>query len=98
MLEREGILRKDPDPTHKQKLVYSLTRAGIALLPILAEIGLWSVKHREVDPARLGHAVALGEGGKALQEEIMRQLEREHLTPPSGSSPGSSSPPSTPGS
>jgi DNA-binding HxlR family transcriptional regulator len=78
MLEREGIIRKDADPGHKQKFLYSLTRKGIDLLPILAEIGLWSAKHQPVDPERIGHARELGRGGKPLQKKMMKALEARH--------------------
>ena len=78
MLEREGIIRKASDPGHKQKFIYSLTRKGIDLLPILAEIGLWSAKHQPVDPERIGHARKLGQGGKPLQKKMMKALEAQH--------------------
>src|SRR5688500_8935516 len=36
-----GLLTKADDPTHKQKAIYSLTDKGIALLPIIVQIGAW---------------------------------------------------------
>ena len=36
-----GVLTKSDDPTHKQKAIYSLTEKGIALLPIIVQIGAW---------------------------------------------------------
>ena len=36
-----GVLTKADDPTHKQKAIYSLTEKGIALLPIIVQIGAW---------------------------------------------------------
>ena len=38
-LVEHGILTKADDPTHKQKAIYSLTEKGIALLPIVVQIG-----------------------------------------------------------
>src|SRR5690348_8172465 len=38
MLEREGIITKEDDPDHKQKVIYRLTARGIDLLPIIVEI------------------------------------------------------------
>ena len=35
------MLTKSDDPTHKQKAIYSLTEKGIALLPIIIQIGAW---------------------------------------------------------
>ena len=80
MLEREGIISKRPDPEHKQKYIYSLTAAGIDLLPLMVEIGGWSLKHRNVDPAKCEHAEWLMKGGKELQKEIRKGLVKEHLT------------------
>jgi DNA-binding HxlR family transcriptional regulator len=79
MLEREGIISKSPDPEHKQKYIYSLTAAGIDLLPLMAEIGTWSMRHRNVDPAKNKHVEGLVKGGKELQKEIRKNLMKEHL-------------------
>jgi DNA-binding HxlR family transcriptional regulator len=79
MLEREGIITKSPDPDHKQKFIYSLTEAGIDLLPIIIEIGAWSLKHREVDPEKAKHAEMLVKGGKELQKEMRKGLMKEHV-------------------
>ena len=80
MLEREGIITKRPDPDHKQKYIYSLTAAGIDLLPLMVEIGAWSLKHRNVDQAKGKHAEMLVKGGKELQKEIRNNLMKEHLS------------------
>ncbi|MBK8956801.1 MAG: helix-turn-helix transcriptional regulator [Saprospiraceae bacterium] len=46
-LEKEGFINKLEDDHHKQKIVYSLTEKGIAMMPIIIEIGLWSDKYGE---------------------------------------------------
>jgi len=79
MLEREGIVSKRPDTEHKQKYIYSLTAAGIDLLPLMVEIGAWSLKHRDVDSAKSKHAEMMVKGGKELQKEIRKSLVKEHL-------------------
>jgi DNA-binding HxlR family transcriptional regulator len=79
MLEREGVIRKSKDPGHKQKYIYSLTPVGIDLLPIMVEIGNWSLKHRPVDKKKKKHAEMLAKGGKELQKEIRKNLAKEHL-------------------
>jgi DNA-binding HxlR family transcriptional regulator len=56
MLEREGIISKKPDPEHKQKYIYSLTAAGIDLLPLMVEIGSWSLKQRDYYPDKTEHS------------------------------------------
>lgn len=78
MLERQGILKKDPDPDHKQKFIYSLTPIGIDLLPIMVEIGGWSLKNRPVDPEKGRHAQMLVKGGTELQKEIRKDLLKQH--------------------
>jgi DNA-binding HxlR family transcriptional regulator len=40
-LVENGVLTKSDDATHKQKAIYSLTEKGIALLPIIIQIGAW---------------------------------------------------------
>jgi len=79
MLERESILTKIPASDHKQKYIYSLTPKGIDLLPIMVEIGAWSLKHKPVDTKKHKHAVELVKGGKELQKEIRKDLVRQHL-------------------
>src|ERR1700686_4698632 len=36
-----GLLSRRDDPTHKQKVIYSLTEAAIQLVPLLAVMGAW---------------------------------------------------------
>ncbi|WP_425147800.1 winged helix-turn-helix transcriptional regulator [Deinococcus sp.] len=49
MLLAEGILSRAEDPAHTQKVIYSLTEKGIALLPILLQISEWSLQYRPVE-------------------------------------------------
>lgn len=79
MLEREGLISKAGDPDHKQKYIYSLTSKGIDLLPIMVEIGAWSLKYKPVDLSKHQHAQGLVEGGKELQMQIKEDLRRKHL-------------------
>jgi len=71
MLEKEKIIRKSPDPQHKQKIVYSLTEKGIDLLPVILTIGLWSEKHAtiELNPNR---DIILSDAKKSLSQGIKR--------------------------
>jgi DNA-binding HxlR family transcriptional regulator len=78
-LERDGLLTKSPDPEHKQKYVYRLTEAGIDLLPVLVEIGNWSLRHRSVDLVKYKHAGQVAKGGREMLKEIRKGLVREHL-------------------
>ena len=45
LLESNGIVSKSSDPSHKQKIMYSLTQKGIDLVPVLLEVIMWSAKY-----------------------------------------------------
>ena len=79
LLEREGIISKEADPDHKQKNIYSLTSRGIDLLPIIVEIGAWSIKHKPVDLKKHKHAVDLVKSGKKGLVEVKKHLLKEHI-------------------
>jgi len=79
LLEREDIISKANDPDHKQKFIYSLTSKGIDLLPVMVEIGAWSLKYKPVDLKKHKHAQALVKGGKELQKGIKKDLIKKHL-------------------
>jgi DNA-binding HxlR family transcriptional regulator len=50
-LEINGIVIKQTDPAHGSKLLYKLTDKGIALVPLLIEIILWSARYDMNTPA-----------------------------------------------
>jgi DNA-binding HxlR family transcriptional regulator len=71
-----GILRKEGDPTHAQKAVYSLTAKGIDLLPLLVALSAWCQKH---DPTtRRPEAARIVQGGPKVLKQIERELRRDH--------------------
>lgn len=78
-LEAEGIIYKGADPSHKQKIVYSLTEKGIDLFPILIEIARWSIKHKPVDPEKAKKALKIMDGGEAALQAARIALKNEHL-------------------
>lgn len=45
LLESNGLISKSSDPSHKQKIIYRLTRKGIDLVPLLVEVIMWSAKY-----------------------------------------------------
>jgi len=45
LLESNGLISKSIDPSHKQKIIYRLTRKGIDLVPLLVEVIMWSAKY-----------------------------------------------------
>jgi DNA-binding HxlR family transcriptional regulator len=78
-LVSQGILTKTDDPDHKQKAIYSLTEKGIALLPILAEIGFWGREYCPVTTESAANAARLKRGGPDSLKRMMNQLRRAHL-------------------
>ena len=78
-LVEQGIVTKAEDPTHKQKGVYSLSAAGIALLPVLAQMAVWGRKHMPVSEELSIRAQLLEEGGPKLWAEFMDELRETHL-------------------
>jgi DNA-binding HxlR family transcriptional regulator len=79
MLVEQGMLTRSADPGHKQKVIYSLTEKSIALVPVLAQIGIWGRNWLPADPALGESARGLEEGGPSLWEQMMEDLREEHL-------------------
>jgi len=44
-LTEAGVLRKAPHPTDKKKYLYSLSKKGTALKPLLVEMAEWGLTH-----------------------------------------------------
>ena len=80
MLEKEKIIKKEKDPAHKQKLIYSLTEKGIDLAPVIINIGLWSEKYaKKLNP---GRDIILGSSRKNYEKgmtQLRKKLAGEHL-------------------
>jgi len=75
----EGLLTRGSDPTHRQKVIYSLTEKSIALTPVLAQIAIWGRHHTPVSPGADAKARMLEEGGPEFWQQIMDELRAEHL-------------------
>ena len=45
-----GLVTRAPHPDHKQKATYSLTEPAIELLPLIAEMSAWGLRHQPVTP------------------------------------------------
>ncbi|MBL4707775.1 MAG: helix-turn-helix transcriptional regulator [Flavobacteriales bacterium] len=76
-LEESGIIIKTKDSRHKQKNVYSLTQAGIDLMPIIIQMSSWSLSYRKVSEKDRIHVTELLNGGKELQEKMSASLLQE---------------------
>lgn len=82
-LVENGLLTKAEDPTHKQKALYSLTEKGIALLPIIVQIGAWGSRwvpaSKQLDARSRKVIRELQEGGPRVWAELMEELRSKHL-------------------
>src|SRR4051812_49104483 len=74
MLLKVGIVTRAGDPSHRRKAIYSLTEKGIELLPIIAQISLWSRRHMPVDPALAATGEARDRAGPGAVEAQMAEL------------------------
>ena len=81
-LVAEGLLTAAPDPTHKQRTVYSLTEKSIALVPALVALGAWARTHLPTTPELSAPNRVLSEGGSNMQEKFMDELRERHLGQP----------------
>jgi DNA-binding HxlR family transcriptional regulator len=73
-----GLLTRD-DAGAGQRATYSLTEAAIELVPALAHLSWWGVRHRKTSPVLRARAEAQYEGGPELWEEFMDELRKTHL-------------------
>lgn len=73
ILEEEEILVKTVSPVNKSKYLYSLTRKGADLLPIIIEIMDWSATYNKHCPRK-----ALGKKIKKDKAAVIQEL-RESL-------------------
>jgi DNA-binding HxlR family transcriptional regulator len=81
-----GLLTR-ADVGRGRRATYSLTEAAIELVPLLALLGGWGLRHRPSTPTLRVRAELLADGGPALWEDFMAELRSEHLgasLPPGG--------------
>jgi len=78
-LTDQGLVSRAPDPSHKQKVIYSLTEPAIQLVPVIAQLGAWGRRHLPASRELSIRAELLEEGGPELWEEFMDELREQHL-------------------
>ncbi|MEV6233325.1 helix-turn-helix domain-containing protein [Saccharopolyspora shandongensis] len=78
-LAENGLVSKAADPSHKQKVIYSLTEAAIQLVPVMAHLGAWGRRHLPVTRELSIRAELLERGGPELWNEFMDELREQHL-------------------
>lgn len=79
MLVDMALVTKSQDPTHRQKVIYSLTEPAIQLLPVLAQIGSWGRRHLPVSRELSIRAELLERGGPSMWNDFMEELRENHL-------------------
>lgn len=77
-LTRGGLLTRD-DAGPGQRATYSLTEPAIELVPVLAHLGAWGLRHRPTTTALRVRAQLLDDGGPQLWSEFMDELREHHL-------------------
>lgn len=78
-LVEQGLVSRRPDPSHKQKVIYSLTEPAIQLVPVMAALGSWGRRHLPVSRELSIRAELLERGGPELWDAFMDELRELHL-------------------
>lgn len=81
-LTANGMLSRGPDPGHQQRIVYSLTAKAIDLVPMMAVMGSWGLRHTLPATELAIGAQVLEDGGPQLWTEFMEELRHIHLGAP----------------
>ena len=76
LLVETGLVRRENDPSHVQKAIYSLTEKGLALLPVLIAMSAWGQKYQP-ETRRLEAVDLVGRSPGSL-ERLQAQLREEH--------------------
>lgn len=77
-----GLLTRSPDPNHQQKGIYSLTEAAIQLVPLLAYMAAWGLRHTHPSKEASLRAELLEKGGLSFWSALMDELRCLHLGAP----------------
>jgi DNA-binding HxlR family transcriptional regulator len=78
-LVANGLLWRSDDDTHRQKIRYNLTEAGVQLVPVMAALGSWGRRHMPASPELSVRAELLERGGPELWDRFMDELREQHL-------------------
>jgi DNA-binding HxlR family transcriptional regulator len=81
-LTANGLLSRSADPGHKQRVVYALTAKAIELVPLMAVMGSWGLRHTLPSPDLTIGAEVLEDGGPQLWSAFMEELRHLHLGAP----------------
>ena len=75
LLEEAGIVSRTIDEAHNSKKIYKLTEKGIDMLPVLAEVILWSAKHDKQTAADVKFVRKAKKNREGLFVEIVSKLK-----------------------
>ena len=80
-LEEFGIIIKTKLPNNKKSNVYLLTEKGLALIPLIVELGIWSDNHlRDLNPTIVNEGgIELLRKDKVEFGKVIEQKYREKL-------------------
>ncbi|HEV7274849.1 MAG TPA: helix-turn-helix domain-containing protein [Devosiaceae bacterium] len=81
-LTANGLLSRSGDPGHKQRVIYGLTEKAIQLVPMMAVMGSWGLRHTLPSAELATGAQVLEEGGPQLWSEFTEELRHLHLGAP----------------
>lgn len=77
VLEEEGIVVKEVSKANKSKFIYSLTKKGADLLPVVIEIMDWGAKYNANSPRReLGKKIKRDKAG--VIKELSQSLKKKN--------------------
>jgi DNA-binding HxlR family transcriptional regulator len=96
-LVQTGLLTRD-EARRGQRATYSLTEPAIELVPVIAQLAAWDLRHRGTTYDLRVRAEVLDAGGRELWADFMDELRERHLgipgpTPAGPRPPTSSTPP-----
>ena len=91
-LVEHGLLTRSGDPSHKQKVTYSLTEQAIDLVPVFVTLGAWGTQYLPVDDEYVARGEVLGQGGPQALAAFMDELRETHLGPQARRQPAPAGP------
>jgi DNA-binding HxlR family transcriptional regulator len=78
-LEDSGIISKGEDYVKKSRIRYSLTEKGIALLPLMVEMIVWSANFDDKTEAGKTFLQKAKKNRMKLLSELRQKLKAEHF-------------------
>lgn len=78
-LENDGLITKSDDTVKKSRIRYSLTEKGIALLPMLVEVIIWSGNFDAKTAAEKDFLKKAKKNKTLLIRQLRSQLEKDHI-------------------